>query len=290
MQKRAIFLNGVYDNVLQEIVASQTAHPGEVFFLQPYKSHRMKVFADSPPSSKEPVRVYISTTNDLKHVHYVAEIVHWEDKRQIPPDRLRLLNKRIRKVQPEEKEIYRTTRGRECTNLLSIRNLRQFANPFSVAHLTKTSDGQRLSSNRSRSGGWSYVLEISLSNHLHPDEASALIDKDTFDKDFEAKVIESRGISSQERQKRLATASKIPERVCVVSTAFRRNPDVVAEVLARANGHCEECKLSAPFLRARDNTPYLEIHHKVTLANGGEDTVENAVAACPNCHRRLHFG
>jgi hypothetical protein len=290
MQKRALFLNGVYDNVLREIVASQTAHPGEIFFLQPYKSHRMTVFADNPPSSEEPVLVYVSTTDDLSHVRYVAEIVHWEDKRQIPPDRLTLLNKRIKRLQPKEKEIYRTAGRGECVNLLSIRNLQQLAKPFSVAHLTKTADGQPLSSNRSRSGGWSYVLEISLSDNVHTDDASALIDMDSFDKDFEAKVAESQSISSQARQKRLSTASKTPERVRVVSTAFRRNPDVVAEVLARAKGRCEECKLSAPFLRARDNTPYLEIHHKVTLAAGGEDTVENALALCPNCHRRLHFG
>lgn len=290
MQKRAFFLNGVYDNVLREISASQNVHPHEIFFLQPYKSHMMTAFADSPPTSEDSVRVYISTTDDLNHVHYAAEIVGWEDKRQIPLDRLRLLNKRIRKLQPKEKEVYMRVRGRECRNLLSIRNLRRLRKPFSVAQLTKISDGQPLSSNRSRSGGWSYVHEISLSDNLHTDDITSLIDKESFDKDFEAKVAESQSISSQARQKRLSTASKTPERVPVVSRAFRRNPDVVAEVLARAKGHCEECKLSAPFLRARDNTPYLEIHHKVTLALGGEDTVENALALCPNCHRRLHFG
>jgi 5-methylcytosine-specific restriction protein A len=26
------------------------------------------------------------------------------------------------------------------------------------------------------------------------------------------------------------------------------------------------------------------------LASDGDDTVENAVALCPNCHRRAHFG
>jgi len=290
MQKTAFFLNGVYENVLREISASQNAHPGEIFFLQPYKSHSMTAFADSPPTSEDSVRVYISTTDDLNHVRYVAEIVDWEDKRQIPPDRLRLLNKRIRKLQPKEKEIYPTVRGRECRNLLSIRNLRPLRKPFSVAQLTKISDGQPLSSNRSRSGGWSYVHEISLSDNLHTNDSTALTDKESFDRDFEAKVAESQSISSQARQKRLSTASKIPERVPVVSTAFKRNPDVVAEALARANGHCEECKLSAPFLRARDNTPFLEIHHKVMLSVGGQDTVENALALCPNCHRRLHFG
>ena len=290
MKKRAFFLNGVYDNVLREILASQNPHPGEIFFLQPYKSHSMTAFADSPPTSEDSVQVYISTTDDLNRVRYAAEIVDWEDKRMIPPGRLQLLNKRIRELQPKEKEIYRAVRGRECRNLLSIRNLRALGKPFSVARLTKISDGKPLSSNRSRSGGWSYVHEIPLSDDMHTDHSTALIDKESFDKDFEAKVAESQSISSQARQKRLSTASKIPERVPVVSTGFRRNPDVVAEVLARAKGHCEECKSSAPFLRAKDNTPYLEIHHEVTLADGGEDTVENAFALCPNCHRRLHFG
>ena len=26
------------------------------------------------------------------------------------------------------------------------------------------------------------------------------------------------------------------------------------------------------------------------LADGGADTVENAIAVCPNCHRELHYG
>ncbi|MGH8437576.1 MAG: HNH endonuclease [Pseudomonas sp.] len=33
-----------------------------------------------------------------------------------------------------------------------------------------------------------------------------------------------------------------------------------------------------------------EVHHKVRLADGGLDTVENAIAVCPNCHRQAHFG
>jgi 5-methylcytosine-specific restriction enzyme A len=33
-----------------------------------------------------------------------------------------------------------------------------------------------------------------------------------------------------------------------------------------------------------------EIHHVKLLADSGEDTVENAMALCPNCHRESHFG
>ncbi|WP_306234570.1 HNH endonuclease [Burkholderia pseudomallei] len=34
---------------------------------------------------------------------------------------------------------------------------------------------------------------------------------------------------------------------------------------------------------------FLEVHHLRKLADGGSDMVTNAVAVCPNCHRRLHF-
>ena len=64
----------------------------------------------------------------------------------------------------------------------------------------------------------------------------------------------------------------------------------MAEVLVRARGVCDACKKSAPFVRRSDGTPYLEVHHKTLLADGGEDTVDNAMALCPNCHRQEHFG
>lgn len=92
------------------------------------------------------------------------------------------------------------------------------------------------------------------------------------------------------RRERLGVAPRKPESVPIVTTAFKRNPDVIVEVLARANGLCELCGVPAPFLRASDLSPYLEVHHKIPLADGGDDTVENAIAVCPNCHREEHFG
>ena len=44
------------------------------------------------------------------------------------------------------------------------------------------------------------------------------------------------------------------------------------------------------FKRKKDNTPYLEVHHKIRLSDGGEDTIDNVVALCPNCHRKAHYG
>jgi len=78
-----------------------------------------------------------------------------------------------------------------------------------------------------------------------------------------------------------------PKRTTVTTTAYCRDPAVVAHVLDRANGVYEACGTVAPF-KKDDGDPFLEVHHVVQLAEGGPDTIDNAIAACPNCHRRLH--
>ncbi|QFU75344.1 HNH endonuclease [Halioglobus maricola] len=72
------------------------------------------------------------------------------------------------------------------------------------------------------------------------------------------------------------------------STVYNRSPEVKAWVLQEADGSCECCEKPAPFVKD-DGTAYLEVHHVVTLAQGGPDTVSNTVAVCPDCHRALHF-
>ncbi|MCG5076253.1 HNH endonuclease [Paraburkholderia sp. RG36] len=32
------------------------------------------------------------------------------------------------------------------------------------------------------------------------------------------------------------------------------------------------------------------MHHPIRLADGGDNTFENAIAVCPNRHRERHFG
>lgn len=107
---------------------------------------------------------------------------------------------------------------------------------------------------------------------------------------FEMAVLDALKLDSKERQARLRQARKKPQARLATVVVLDRNPDVVAEVLLRARGTCEICKKPAPFVRASDGTPYLEVHHRVRLADGGDDTVENAVAICPNCHRQQHYG
>jgi 5-methylcytosine-specific restriction protein A len=107
---------------------------------------------------------------------------------------------------------------------------------------------------------------------------------------FDDEVEKSKSDTPNNRRLRLKTAPKKPNTTYIIVKTYQRNPDVVAEVLYMAKGKCDKCKKPAPFAKKKDNSPYLEVHHKVPLADGGEDTVENAVALCPNCHRELHFG
>jgi 5-methylcytosine-specific restriction protein A len=107
--------------------------------------------------------------------------------------------------------------------------------------------------------------------------------------DLEKAVRKSQKASAG-RKERLAAAAQKPERFIVATVVFKRNPDVIAEVLDQAKGVCGRCKKPAPFKRVSDKSPYLEVHHLKHLAKGGRDIVANSIAVCPNCHRRYHFG
>jgi hypothetical protein len=108
--------------------------------------------------------------------------------------------------------------------------------------------------------------------------------------DLQQAIQQSSGLSREARLERLAAAPRFPTRLEVMTTVFRRSADVIVEALARADGRCEGCGMPAPFRRRSDGSPYLEVHHRIPLAVGGEDTIDNAIALCPNCHRSAHFG
>jgi 5-methylcytosine-specific restriction enzyme A len=95
--------------------------------------------------------------------------------------------------------------------------------------------------------------------------------------------------TAEARAARLAVAARRPEQMIVMTRVFHRNADVIATVLLRADGICEGCGSAAPFKTPKGKL-YLEVHHRLRLADGGEDSVDNAIALCPNCHRERHFG
>ncbi|MFT5450057.1 MAG: 5-methylcytosine-specific restriction protein A [Gammaproteobacteria bacterium] len=69
----------------------------------------------------------------------------------------------------------------------------------------------------------------------------------------------------------------------------QRSEAVRVYVLRRADGVCEGCGSSAPFM-GKKRRPYLEPHHIYRIADGGPDHPAHVIALCPNCHRRVHHG
>ena len=68
-----------------------------------------------------------------------------------------------------------------------------------------------------------------------------------------------------------------------------RSEAVKDYVRRRAEGICEGCRQTAPFLN-RKRQPYLEPHHTTRRADGGPDHPAHVIALCPTCHRRVHHG
>jgi 5-methylcytosine-specific restriction protein A len=86
---------------------------------------------------------------------------------------------------------------------------------------------------------------------------------------------------------RLRSGNSKTEREVVVKQIVR-DPYISEYAKLRAEGVCQLCGEDAPFKDSKGR-PYLESHHIIWLANGGEDSIENTVALCPNCHRKMHI-
>lgn len=79
---------------------------------------------------------------------------------------------------------------------------------------------------------------------------------------------------------------KAPQRESKIKQSVR-DPYIVEYTKRKAKGRCQLCNKPAPF-RDNEGNPFLESHHIVWLSKGGADTLENSVALCPNCHRKMH--
>lgn len=73
----------------------------------------------------------------------------------------------------------------------------------------------------------------------------------------------------------------------VSTVTYKRDPYIAAYSKRRARSRCELCESEAPFLD-NEGKPYLECHHILWLSEGGEDSIDNVVTLCSNCHRRIH--
>ncbi|KJH78554.1 MULTISPECIES: HNH endonuclease signature motif containing protein [unclassified Pseudomonas] len=110
---------------------------------------------------------------------------------------------------------------------------------------------------------------------------------DVFEPSADEDTLERRAIALEQKTFEKAPKGILKPKQTVSSrAAYIRDPEVRAWVRQEAKGICEGCGKPAPF--EKDGTPFLEVHHVKHLAQKGSDRTSNAVALCPNCHRRCH--
>lgn len=94
--------------------------------------------------------------------------------------------------------------------------------------------------------------------------------------------IESLKVAAKQR------ANNNPIQREVVTKQSYRDPYIAEYSKRIANGICQLCGNEAPF-NDKKGRPYLESHHIIWISRGGEDSLDNTVALCPNCHRKMHI-
>lgn len=119
-------------------------------------------------------------------------------------------------------------------------------------------------------------------------EKKVSVDKEILDKNYKKKEKRIKKLSDKELEEKAKQSQSFKPSVrYTTSQTYERNPYVTEFAKRRANGVCELCDQVAPF-KNKQNEPYLETHHIEWLSNGGSDTIENTVALCPNCHKKMH--
>ena len=150
----ALFINGIFNNVLTEILDAQEARGGGgESFPQPFKGHVIRLLKERQPTPESPIRLYVSTTENLSQICYTAEIVRYEDKRQLSERRRQEVGHHLKRYQSGEVDYFAEfdENASKAVNLITIRGLRRLDSLHSSSLLRKVSDGMSLKK-RSRAG------------------------------------------------------------------------------------------------------------------------------------------
>jgi 5-methylcytosine-specific restriction protein A len=141
---------------------------------------------------------------------------------------------------------------------------------------------QQPDSNNAIRNVWVFPLKLS-----QADATPQAIPADLLKSQEALKQKVARKLSNEELEERIKYQRAAPE---VRETSARttvRDANVAEYAKRRARGVCQLCSNPAPFCD-KSGTPFLEVHHVKWLSKGGFDAPENAVALCPNCHRKMH--
>jgi 5-methylcytosine-specific restriction protein A len=128
-----------------------------------------------------------------------------------------------------------------------------------------------------------YIFPLKIKGINHP----PLLKKELIEKKDESIRKKVHKLSFEELEQRAKYSHNESGKREVISAVYERDQLVSEYAKRRANGICQLCNQPAPF-RNLDGEPYLESHHIDWLSKDGLDVIENTVALCPNCHKKMH--
>ena len=128
---------------------------------------------------------------------------------------------------------------------------------------------------------WIFPLKLVKEDNI------TLLSEDVFEDINQQREKFANKLSDDELRERAGRSNAVPGERTVVAKRFERNPNVVLWTKRKANGICQLCNSHAPFHTIQGD-PFLETHHIIPLGENGPDSIENTVAICPNCHRKMH--
>lgn len=119
-------------------------------------------------------------------------------------------------------------------------------------------------------------------------DSEDIIDSSVYDICYENKIKEIKKMSRKNLERLVKEKNNVKTSYRTIkTTTYIRDPYIAEYAKLRADGFCQLCEEKAPFY-TKNNKPYLEAHHLKWLSKGGTDTIDNVVALCPNCHRKMH--
>jgi 5-methylcytosine-specific restriction protein A len=157
---------------------------------------------------------------------------------------------------------------------------------YTYAGQVELTESPHWESQRDKKGNIRRVVIFPL--RLKGNESIRAIPQSIIIKFEEEKEREARRLPIDELFKRANNVRGPANQRTVSTTMFSRDPNVSAFAKIRAKGVCQLCQKAAPFLD-KYNEPYLETHHIIWLSKGGDDSIQNTVALCPNCHKKMHI-
>ena len=90
-------------------------------------------------------------------------------------------------------------------------------------------------------------------------------------------------------QDRARNINPRPQQVQQIVNTYPRNNTLKNYIKRRSSYSCEMPNCNYQGFHKDNREQYIEVHHIIPLSEGGEDSIWNTVALCPNCHRALHY-